>query len=273
VREGGLNTVPFSLIYFSTQPIRIAEAVAAGVDTAMVDCEYLGKVDRQAGADTQINHDTMDDLRRVRECTPARIACRINRFHHSTAREVEEAIGIGADEIFLPMVRTVQEVESVLRLVDGRRELSILVETNAAVECSHRLAQLPVSRVYVGLNDLAIDRGSLTIFEALADGTVEQVRREFSVPFGFGGLTLPDRGSPIPCRLLIAEMARLECSFSFLRRSFTRDTAGYGLQPMVSRIRSALLDASARNATEVHRDQMELLRTLHSGPLLKEASA
>ena len=76
-----MNTAPFSMIYFSTQPIRIAEAVAAGVDTAMVDCEYMGKVDRQAGADTQINHDTIDDLRRVRECTGARVACRINRFH------------------------------------------------------------------------------------------------------------------------------------------------------------------------------------------------
>jgi len=70
-------SAPFSLLYFSTQPVRIAEAVAAGIDTVIVDCESLGKVDRQAGADTQINRDTMDDLRRVRECTSARVACRI----------------------------------------------------------------------------------------------------------------------------------------------------------------------------------------------------
>ncbi len=265
--------MPFSLIYFSTQPIRIAEAVAAGVDTAMVDCEYLGKVDRQAGADTQINHDTMDDLRRVRECTGAHVACRINRFHTATAGEIEEAIAAGADEIFLPMVRTVEEVENALGLVRGRRPLSILVETNDAVECSHRLGQLPVSRVYVGLNDLAIDRGAPTIFEALADGTVEQVRRQFSVPFGFGGLTLPDRGSPVPCRLLIAEMARLDCSFSFLRRSFTRDTAGHKMQPMVSRIHAALLEASSRTLAEVESDRLEFLRILDSGTMSKEASA
>ncbi len=171
------------------------------------------------------------------------------------------------------MVRTVEEVENALGLVRGRRALSILVETNAAVECSHRLGQLPVSRVYVGLNDLAIDRGAPTIFEALADGTVEQVRRQFSVPFGFGGLTLPDRGSPIPCRLLIAEMARLDCSFSFLRRSFTRDTAGHKMQPMVSRIRTALLEASARTLAEVESDRLEFLRILDSGSMSKEASA
>ena len=266
-------SAPFSLVYFPTQPVRIAEAVAAGIDTVIVDCESLGKVDRQAGADTQINRDTMDDLRRVRECTRARVACRINRCHESTAREVEEAIGAGAGEIFLPMVRTVGEVERVLRMVAGRCALSILVETEAAVKCSHRLARLPVSRVYLGLNDLAIDRGSLNIFEAVADGTVERVRREFSVPFGFGGLTLPDRGSPIPCRLLIGEMARLGCSFSFLRRSFARDTAGRGLQPLVPRIRAALLEASARTAGEVQRDREELLRAVASWPMAKEVSA
>jgi hypothetical protein len=268
-----MKSAPFSMVYFSTQPIRIAEAVAAGIDTVIVDCEYLGKVDRQAGADTQINRDTMDDLRRVRECTRARVACRINRCHESTAREVEEAIGAGAGEIFLPMVRAAEEVGRVLRLVAGRCALSILVETEAAVQCSHRLARLPVSRVYVGLNDLAIDRGSVSIFEAVADGTVEQVRREFSVPFGFGGLTLPDRGSPIPCRLLIGEMARLECSFSFLRRSFTRDTAGKRLQPLVPRIRAALLEAAARTAAEVQRDREEFLRAVGSWSMAKGVSA
>src|SRR5205823_7797724 len=125
--------------------------------------------------------------------------------------------------------------------------------------------RLPLSRVYVGLNDLAIDRGAPSIFTAVADGTVERLRGHFRAPFGFGGLTLPDRGSPIPCRLLIAEMARLDCAFSFLRRSFIRDTAGHKMQPMVSRIRTALLEASARTPAEVERDRMEFLRTLHSG--------
>jgi HpcH/HpaI aldolase/citrate lyase family len=268
-----MKSAPFSMVYFSTQPIRIAEAVAAGIDTVIVDCEYLGKVDRQAGADTQINRDTMDDLRRVRECTCARVACRINRFHESTAREIEDAIAGGADEIFLPMVRTVEEVERVLRLVAGRCALSILVETEAAVEGSHRLARLPVSRVYVGLNDLAIDRGSQNIFQAVADGTVEQVRREFSVPFGFGGLTLPDKGTPIPCRLLIGEMARLECSLSFLRRSFNRDTAGRSLQPLVPRIRAALLQAAARTVEEVQRDREEFLRAVACSGMAKGVPA
>lgn len=267
-----MTPTPFSLVYFSTNPGRIAEAVAAGIDTIIVDCETLGKADRQAEADTQINHDTMDDLRRVRRATQGHVACRINRFHESTMREVEEAIAASVSEIFLPMVRTVPEVESALRLVAGRCALSILVETTAAVACSHRLARLPVSRVYVGLNDLAIDRGSATIFDSVADGTVEQVRREFSVPFGFGGLTLPDRGSPIAARLLIGEMARLDCSFSFLRRSFEHDTAGLRLQPLVPRIRVALREAAARSASEVQRDREQFLSAVDSWRAMREVA-
>jgi hypothetical protein len=268
-----MREAPFSLIYFCTQPQLIAEAVAAGIDTIMVDCERLGKEVRQAGADTQINGDTVDDLRRVRGYTRAGVACRINRYHPLTHFEVEDAIEAGADEIFLPMVRLPWEVERVLQMVDGRCRLSILVETREAVDCAPKLARLPVARVYMGLNDLAIDRGATSIFDAVADGTVEQVRREFAVPCGFGGLTLPELGAPIPCRLLIAEMARLECSFSFLRRSFTRDTLGSSLSPLVPRIRAALRHASLRTPEAVECDRQEFRRSAAGWPKAEGAVA
>ena len=69
------------------------------------------------------------------------------------------------------------------------------------------LARLPISRAYVGLNDLSIERKSRSIFEPLTDGLVDAIRPLFTVPFGLAGLTLPECGRPIPCRLLIGEMA------------------------------------------------------------------
>jgi hypothetical protein len=110
----------------------------------------------------------------------------------------------------------------------------------------------------VGLNDLAIDRGERNIFRAVLDGTVERVRRHFSIPFGFGGLTLPERGDPIPCRLLMGEMIRLGCNFSFLRRSFFRDTGGEDLPRHVSRIHEALRAAEGRSVEEIERDRAAL---------------
>lgn len=248
----------FDLLLFSTDAAVIRPAVDAGIDGIVVDWECQGKLERQRGADTQINQDTADDLRRVRAVTAARIICRINSVGEMTRQELEVAIAAGATEVLLPMVRGVHEVEAVLRAVDGRCGVGILIETMAATRHVDALATLPLSRVFVGLNDLAIERGAFCLFSAVVDGTVERVRQPFRVPFGFGGLTLPDRGHPIPCRLLIGEMIRLGCAFSFLRRSFHRDMRGRAMQDAVPEIRLALAHARRRPADRVAQDRAAL---------------
>jgi len=129
-------TARFELALFSTDPSFIHQAVASGVDSIIVDWKNIGKEQRQALYDTQINYDTPDDLRQVRACTGAKVICRINRYGITTAKEVEQAVEAGADEILLPMVRTLEEVETVLDMVDGRCGVGILIETMAAVRLS-----------------------------------------------------------------------------------------------------------------------------------------
>lgn len=252
----------FSLTLFSTDCNFIAEAVAAGIDEILVDCEHIGKGERQRQADTEINYATVEELRRVRTCTNARVICRINSFGNQTSGEIEEAIDAGANEIMLPMVRTTTEVEVVLKRVDQRCGVGILVETVAATKQVADLGKLPLSRVYVGLNDLAIERCTPSIFSALPDGTVERIRPFFEVPFGFGGLTLPQFGEPIPCRLLIAEMTRLNCHFSFLRRSFYRDIRGRDVTVEVPKLRNAIAQARYRSPEHVQQDKNELARLI-----------
>lgn len=252
----------FSLLLFSTGTSFVRQAVAAGVDGIIVDWESRGKEERQRHADTEINRDTPEDLRRVRGCTGAPVICRINGCGPTTEAEIEQAIDGGADEILLPMVRTVEEVEGVIRRVHGRCAVGILIETVEATARAEELSRLPLSRVYVGLNDLAIERKSPNIFSAVADGTVERLRTFFRVPFGFGGLTLPDRGHPVPCRLLIGEMARLDCRFSFLRRSFRRDVEGRELAIEIPRIREALETARRRTPGAAAGDRRDLVEAI-----------
>ena len=249
---------PFALTLFSTKPGFIQDAVAAGVAEIIVDWEHVGKAERQRSADTQINQDTLTDLRGVRACTTARVICRINQFGAATAGEVEHAIDAGANEILIPMVRSVEQVRAVLDQAADRCGVGILVETNQAVRLGEQLAQLPLSRVYVGLNDLAIERRQNNIFVSLVDGTLDVIRQPFRVPFGFGGLTLPFGGFPIPCRLLIAEMARLNCSFSFLRRSFYRDIQDRDLKIEIPGLLKAIQKAYLRSPQEISRDRTEL---------------
>jgi hypothetical protein len=210
---------------------------------------------RQLGSDTEINRHTPADLVRVRGATGARILCRLNAFGAHTLRELDLAIHGGADEVLLPMVRESSEVERVLRLLDSRRPLGIMVETIDAVRNAAELARLPLSRVYIGLTDLAIERRSASIFEALVDGTIDRIRHHFTCEFGAAGATLPDKGHPIPAALLCGEIARLDCSFTFLRRSFLADTSGLSLDEHVPRIYRAFEAAFHRTEADVNRDR------------------
>jgi hypothetical protein len=262
----GSMTKQFALTLFSIDPEFIGRAVDAGVAEIIVDWEFRDKHRRQAEADTEINHDTVEDLRRVRACTRARVLCRINGFGEETPREIDEAIAAGADEILLPMARTVAEVEGALALTAGRCGMGIVLETNGAVACAAELASLPLSRVYVGLNDLAIERRTRNIFTAVRDGTVGEIRRHFQVPFGFAGLTLPELGCPIPCRLLIAELVRLECHFSFMRRSFRRDIQGRDMAAEVPRILESIRLTEGRTAAEMACDRRQLEEAIDAWP-------
>ncbi|MCA0146803.1 aldolase/citrate lyase family protein [Blastococcus sp. LR1] len=214
------------LFLFTVDPGWGADVVAAGAAGIVVDWERRGKARRQAGEGTQINFDTPEDLSAVRAATPGRVVCRINGAGPWTADEVDDAVRRGADEILLPMVRSVEEVDRTLDAVAGRCGLGILIETQDAVDRAAELAARPLSRIYVGLNDLRIDRRSTELFRPLVDGTVERVRAEVRMPFGVGGLTLPGGGFPVPGDLLAAELVRLGTDFTFLRRSFIADMAG-----------------------------------------------
>lgn len=250
-------------LFLFTHDVGLAtQATAAGIDGIVIDWERNGKHVRQRNADTEIDPGTIADLRRMRAATRTRVLCRINPLSDATASEVEAAIAAGADELLLPMVRSVADIRTALEIVAGRVDLGIMVETEDAVASARELAREPVSRAFLGLNDLAIERSSRSIFSALVDGTVDDVRAAFEVPFGVAGLTVPEGGEPLPCRLLIGELARLSCEFSILRRSFRRDIVGRRLDIELARIRAAVSDAASRSLDEVRRARAELVEAV-----------
>ena len=235
----------FHLYLFSTDEKMTRSASCGGLSGIVIDWENKNKAERQANKDTQINYDTADDLRRMSALAGSAVICRVNKIRdiRESRREIDMALECGTGEILLPMVRTIDEVEDVLNCVAGRCGVGVMIETDEAVNLARELGQLPLSRAYIGLNDLAIDRRKTNIFDSLEDGTIDYVREFIKAPFGFAGLTLPELGHPILCRLLISEMARLECSFTFLRRSFLRDVKDKDPSVEVRRIYKAVEEA------------------------------
>lgn len=237
-------------------------ARAAGIDGFVLDWESRGKATRQQGADTEINRDTPADVARISAVRDARRVVRVNALGPWTAGEIEAAITAGATDLLLPMVKTPAEVEGFLAMVGGRVRAGILVETVSACRHASAVAALPLDLVYVGLNDLSIDRGTDSIFAPLRDGLALELRAHFAgIPFGLGGLTVVDGGRPIACLDLMAELARLGCDFTFLRRSFHREAAGRDLGVEVARMQQQWSRLAGRSPDEVDADHRRFVAT------------
>ena len=213
-----------TFVFYANEELT-GQAIAAGASGIVVDWEYGDKERRQNLYDTQINRHGEEELMAARALTDSHILCRINGGETLSQEEVDRAISLGADELLVPMVTSVAQIERVLGWVQGQVGVALMIETEEAVTLAEELGQLPISKVYVGLNDLSIARKSRNLFMPMVDGTVDAIRPHFKVPFGIAGLTHPALGKPIPSLLLLREMQRLQCSFTFLRRSFFRDMA------------------------------------------------
>jgi len=116
----------FDFLLFSVIPQVINKAVAGGIRTVIVDLEKRGKQKRQKGYDTQINEHFLIDIKEIKENTSARVITRINPYWVKTVIEINKAIEYGADEILLPMGRSVAEVEQSLQIIGDRCQLGYL---------------------------------------------------------------------------------------------------------------------------------------------------
>ena len=257
----------FELFLFHTNIDFDELCIENGIHGLVVDLERRGKIDRQQGFPTQINTNSTEDITEVKLKTEAYIICRINGVNSKTAEEVKRVIDAGADEILIPMIRTAAEIDYVLKLADGCCSVSAMIETVDAVKIAAALDDYPLKRIYIGLTDLWIERGSPHIFCALSDGIVSLVRQHLPTSeFGFAGLTLPDKGKPLPCIHLINEMTLLDCSFSFLRRSFIADILGRDVKRELPRLLRAIEESAMRDPEDKKNDHIEAVRAINRLP-------
>lgn len=257
------------LLLFSHDPAYSAAAIAAGVAKVVVDWEWSGKSVRQVGQDTEINRGTLADLVAAADVVGDRLICRVNNTPAGRDAECRLAIEHGASEIWLPMVRSVREIDECLRRIDGEAQLGILVETRESMRLGRELQQLPLSRIYIGLHDYRIDCANTGLFDPIVDGTLDRFRADYSGALGFAGVTRPGGGSPIPQQLLLAAMVRMGCAFGVARRSFRADVAAGSISRTIAQI-DACIDALAlRSPEQVIDDHLALthrIDRLSAGP-------
>lgn len=199
-------------------------AQEAGVDRIFYDLEYVGKAERQHGRNTVLSQNDIDNLPAIRKVvTTSQLLVRTNPIHAYTAMEVEKAIGYGADILMLPMVMDHHDVETYVKLVNGRAKVCVMIETAASMARLDKILAVPgVDEIFIGLNDLHISMGLTFMFELLSDGLVEYIAGKCSkvgVPFGFGGIARIGEGM-LPSDYILGEHMRLGSTSVILSRTF-----------------------------------------------------
>ncbi len=218
------------LMYITRQPNIATIAENAGVDRIFVDMEYIGKNLRQGGMDTVQSHHTLEDVAAIAKTVrKAELLVRCNPIHPAAAdhtsskEEIDGIIENGGQIIMLPYFKTAKELETFIRLVDGRAKTLPLVETREAAESIDEILQVDgIDEIYIGLNDMSLAYGHKFMFQLLADGTVDRLVKKFrqkDLPFGFGGIASLT-GGLLPGSFVLKEHYRLGSSRVILSRSF-----------------------------------------------------
>ncbi|SUU91513.1 HpcH/HpaI aldolase/citrate lyase family protein [Aminobacter aminovorans] len=191
---------------------------------------------------------------------------RVNPVNAGTTAEIETVLGHGAQVLMLPYFRTAGEVETFVRLVDGRAAVMILVETASALVRIREILAVPgVCEVMVGLNDLRLELGVRNHFEVLVSPLMDAVAREVraaKLPFSIGGVgRVDDVSLPVSPNLVLAQYARLGATGAWISRSFFECVpADWDFGDAVASIRRRLTewaDASPE-ALEQARDELSL---------------
>lgn len=218
------------LMYITNKPEVASIAEEVGVDWIFLDMEFIGKDSRQGGLDTVQNHHTFEDIKNIRQTVnKASVLVRINPIHNelpdypSSKDEIEATIAAGADIIMLPFFKTVEEVKTFIRLVNGRAKTLLLMETVEAANLIDEILEVPgIDLIHLGLNDMHLELGMKFMFELLANGTVEKLGNKIKakgIPFGFGGIAQLDTGM-LPGSEVLKEHYRLGSSMVIVSRSF-----------------------------------------------------
>ena len=217
----------FVLTLFTNDVELARRADVAGVNRIGLDLETLGKAVRQQHLNTWISDHQENQLPALRKAlNKSKLFVRTNPPHPRLAEEIDRLIEAGAEVLMLPMFKTTEDAANFIKHIDGRAEVSLLIETAAAAVRIDEIVKLHgIDEIHIGLNDLHLDIGLKSHFELLHYqfmNTLSNIVHNAGIPFGFGGIgrVIDDR-LPIPSDLIYAQYIRLKADRALVSRVFT----------------------------------------------------
>lgn len=262
----------FRLTLITNDPILAVQGNSSGINRIGVDLEKLGKAERQAGLNTRLSGHTTQDLAVIAaSLRQAELFARVNPINPDTPGEVEAVLQHGTKVIMLPYFRTAGEVETFVRLVDGRASVVILVETASAVVRIREILAVPgIQEVMVGLNDLRLDLGVQNHFEVLVSPLMDTIAsevRKANLAFSVGGVArVDDMALPVAPDLIFAQFARLGATGAWISRSFFEKTPpDWEFGKAIWAVRERLSEWASASPETWERARNKLAERVHGG--------
>ena len=201
------------------------------IDWIFIDLETIGKKERQIGRDTVLSNHSISDVQDIKtKISNSKILVRCNPIGEWSRAEIDQINQrySDIDMVILPYFKTPEEVKIFIDLLDTSRiEPALLIETLGSVTNLQEIINLyPFEYFHIGLNDLHIERGTVSMFEPFVDGLLENISsilKKNNQNFGIGGIgKIGSKMSPTP-ECILNEHIRLNSSGVILSRSFKGD--------------------------------------------------
>ena len=246
-----------------------------GVERIFVDMETRGKATRQHGMGTPIHQHGFSDLIQLKKnLKKAKLLLRINPLYENTKEEIEKGIDHGADIIMLPFFQHQKEVESFIKIVNGRVKTSILFESAGAVGRAEQILSIEgIDEVHFGLNDLKISLGLDFLFETVANGLIDwlcQLARKNNLSYGVGGVGRVGKET-LPAELIMKEYIRLGSERVILSRVFhgnvqsLKELQEYSdFSKEVKKLLEVEKHAKLRGETEIKQDRSDFIKAVNA---------
>ena len=168
-------------LFYITNDIIEAEIVdSLDINWIFIDLESIGKKERQAGRNTVLSNHSVSDIQKIKNrVNNTKILVRCNPIGQWSENEFDKINSRcnEVDMVMLPYFKTTEEVKNFIDLLDTTKiEPSLLIETLDAIKNLEEIIKIfPFKYVHIGLNDINIERGTVSMFEPYIDGLMDKI--------------------------------------------------------------------------------------------------
>jgi len=217
-----------NLFYITNNIIEAQIVDNLDIDWIFIDLEKIGKKERQIGRNTVISNHSITDIENIKsKICNTKIIVRCNPIGEWSEKEFDQlnARSSEIDMVILPYFKTKDEVKIFIDLLDTTKiDPALLIETSDAIFNLEEILKIfPFKYFHIGLNDLHIERGTISMFEPYVDGTlvkISSILKKNNHNFGIGGIgKIGANMFPSP-ECVLNEQIRLKSNGVILSRSF-----------------------------------------------------